>query len=213
MMVLIAGGDAKTRAQKRLSILRGPLEELDLRAMTLDELATLASTPTLLGDSREFFIRGAFTKGGEAKGDDLREGLLDLAEGLADSPHAFVFEEEKVPLKAVLERLKKAGVKMELLEAPKKQEAFNVFAMADALAKRDRKALWLLLMAALRQGIAPENVAGVLSWKARTMLASARGPERPMLEKISRDLVVMYHDSHRGAGDLGLLLERFALTI
>jgi len=31
--------------------------------------------------------------------------------------------------------------------------------------------------------------------------------------KLSRDLVCLYHDSHRGAGELELLLERFALRL
>jgi len=31
--------------------------------------------------------------------------------------------------------------------------------------------------------------------------------------KLSRELVQLYHDSHRGAGDLELLLERFALKL
>ena len=59
----------------------------------------------------------------------------------------------------------------------------------------------------------PEQIAGILAWKARAMLAISRMPaERKKLHALSRDIVCMYHDSHRGAGDLSLLLERFALA-
>jgi len=46
-------------------------------------------------------------------------------------------------------------------------------------------------------------VAGLLCWKARAMKDV----------KLSRELVKLYHDSHRGVGDLELLLERFALKL
>jgi hypothetical protein len=137
-----------------------------------------------------------------------------LANGLQDSPHIFIFEEEKL-LKKPTDALAKAGIKPTVLVAPKKAEAFNVFAIANALANRDRKSAWLLLSSALRAGVAPENIAGMLHWKARDMVAAGRSAKysRTELVGLSRTLVEMYHDSHRGAGDLGLLLEKFVLTL
>lgn len=213
MLIVIVGGEGATRAKTRHKYVKSGLEEL-APDFSMDELASLAGTPALFGGARSLFLRNALSgKGEEERSAERAEELLAMAKGLADSPHLFIIEEEKLLAKP-LEKLKKAGATIETLEAPKKKQEFNVFAIGDALARGDRKNLWLLLTKALRSGLAPENIAGVLAWKARTMCASARSSaEKQKFEKLSRDLVVMYHESHRGAGDLGLLLERFALTV
>ncbi len=203
MLYVIAGGDAGMRTDKRRALtLR--FEELKWEGMSAEELATIASTPTLTGEKRAFMLAGAL-------GSDRDEEFLALASGLAESPHVFLFEEEKL-LKAPLVALERAGATVQVLKAEPK-EKFNAFALAGALGSRDRKKLWLLLMDAFRRGTSPEAVAGMLAWKARTACASARGAERAAWEKLSRSLVVMYHEGHRGGGELELLLERFALTL
>lgn len=219
MMYLIVGGELTERRKAREKVWKQALEELDLAVVSVEELAARASTMTLTGEVQGYLLRGAFSAekgedGRSAVPEEVRDALLEMAPGLAASAHTFIFEEEKLTAK-LSERLKKAGARVEELAPREKKEApFNVFALGDALAKRDRKALWLLLTKALRQGLAPENIAGVLAWKARTMLASARDArEREQLVRVSRELVLMYHDSHRGAGELGLLLERFALML
>jgi hypothetical protein len=68
-------------------------------------------------------------------------------------------------------------------------------------------------MQAFKSGEKAEAVAGLLNWKVRQELERATGQKREQLIKLSRELVYMYHDSHRGAGDLELLLERFALRL
>ncbi|MDB5224669.1 MAG: hypothetical protein JWO43_291 [Candidatus Adlerbacteria bacterium] len=209
MMHVIVGADAAARGDKRRAILNKlAYEELKWEAMAIEEIADLASTASLLGDTQAFVLVGALND--TERGEDF----IDLAEGLMLSPHVFVFEEEKL-LKKPSDALGKAGVKPTVLAAVKKAEPFNVFAIANALQTRDRKGAWLLLNKALRQGIAPENIAGVLHWKARDMVAAGRSAKysRPELVGLSRSLVEIYHDSHRGAGDLGLLLERFILGL
>lgn len=140
-------------------------------------------------------LRGVFAS-------ERGEEFLDLAEGLVESPHTFIFEEEKL-LKAPTEKLKKAGAKIEITKTEKKEYRFDQFGLTGALASRDRKKLWLGLVRALREGEKPEAIAGLLAWKARQVKDS----------NLSRELVWMYHDSHRGLGDLALLLERFALKL
>lgn len=203
-MMRVFVGDAALRAAKRRA-LNASFQELDAAALTPEELAGMAGTSSLMGEKQSYLVSGLFTR-------DDADAFIELAEGLADSEHLFVFEEEKLGV-AVVRELEKGGAKVETLKSLEKKEPFNVFAMANALSSGDKKKLWLLLVRALRQGISPENIAGVLHWKARTACAAARGPDRVRWEKLSRELVVMYHDSHRGAGDLELLLERFALKL
>ena len=174
---------------------RGSGEELKWEEMSADSLATLASTPALFGGARAFVLAGALYggRGGE---------FLDMLGGLSASPHTFIFEEEKL-LKAERTKLEKAGAKIEEHKAPKKEWKFDQFGVAQALGNKDKKKLWLSLMAAFAAGEKGEAVAGLMAWKARAMKDA----------DLSRQLVRLYHDSHRGAGDLELLLERFALTL
>jgi len=130
------------------------------------------------------------------------EEFLDLLEVFAESPHTFIFVEQKL-LKAEADALKKAGATIEIEKAVKKDYVFDNFGVAGALGRKDKKSLWLGLTASFRAGEKAEAVAGLLCWKARAMKDV----------KLSRELVKLYHDSHRGVGDLELLLERFALKL
>lgn len=175
---------------------RGKGEELNWEAMSVGELASLASTQALFGGERSFRIAGALSG-------ERQDEFLDLAEVFVESPHAFYLEEEKL-LKAPRAALEKAGAKIEEAKAaPKKEYHFDNFGVAAALGKGNKKELWLALTLALRAGEKAEALAGLMAWKARAMKNV----------ELSRQLTFMYHDSHRGAGELELLLERFALTL
>jgi hypothetical protein len=170
-------------------------EELKWEVMSVEELATLASTEALFGGTQTYRLVGALS--GERGGE-----FLELAEGLVQSPHTFVFEEEKL-LKKPEQMLAKAGAHIVVKEKKASTWKFDQFGVAAALGTRDRKKLWLGLRSSFRHGEKAEAVAGLLAWKARQMRDA----------ELSRQLVALYHDSHRGAGDLELLLERFALTV
>ena len=174
---------------------RGRGEELKWENLSVEELATLASTPALFGGAGTFVLPHVLysERGGE---------FLELAKGLAESPHTFIFEEEKL-LKRETGILEKAGAKIEIAKTEKKEYTFDPFGLSFALGARDKKKLWLGLYRALRAGEKPEAIAGLLAWKARAMGDA----------QLSREITFMYHDSHRGLGDLELLLERFALKL
>ena len=194
-----SGGHTKRR--------KGATEELRWDVVGVEEVATLASTPSLLGDSRTFILEGALSG-------ECGEEFLALAEGLQKSPHTFVFQEEKL-LKKPLDFLTKKGVAVERLPEEKKEEVFNVFSIANAFAARDRKKMWLLLGEALRANVAPEALAGMLHWKVRDLLAKNTPGKftQTELKTISRELVTLYHEAHKGGGSLDLLLERFVLKV
>ncbi len=171
-------------------------EELKWMNMAVDEIAALASTTALFGGVRTFILEGAINS-------ERQDEFLDLAEVFVESEHTFVFKEEKL-LKRPTDILTKAGANIDIQkEAPKKERGFDPFGVTFALGTRDKKKLWLGITEALRAGEKAEAVAGLLAWKARQMQDV----------KLSRELTFLYHDSHRGAGDLELLLERFALKL
>ena len=180
--------------------------ELEWEKVSTEEILALATTNSLLGDTQTYKLSGALSG-------DRAEEFFDIAKDLAASPHRFIFIEEKL-LKKATDKLAKAGVEVIIHTAPKKEEAFNIFSLTYAFSVRDRKKLWLLLTEALRTGVAPEAIAGILHWKVRDMVVKPSPKfSRRELASVSRELVSLYHDSHRGAGDLALLLERFVLLI
>lgn len=176
-----------------INVLIGPVST-KLTSVSIDELLIQATTPALFG-AQTFVYAGVLT------GENAEE-VLELLDEFKESPHAFVFEEEKL-LKKQTEALAKAGVKIKEVKAKKEEWRFDQFGIASALGSRDKKKLWLGLMEAGRRGEKAEVLAGLLAWKARQMKDA----------KLSRELTFMYHDSHRGLGDLELLLERFALKL
>ncbi len=202
------------------------MEEID-ENVSVAELAAMAGTMTLMGDTKVFLLRNMLSpkrasSAKEEMGNDDEETdshednkdksaeLCEMADGFVKSPHTFIFEEDTLPAK-LQTKLEKAGAQIRALKKVEKAK-FNVFALGDALARGDKKTLWLLLMQTRDAGIPPEQVCGILVWKARTMLASSHTlQERAKNSTLSRNIIVLYHDSHRGAGDLSLLLERFVL--
>lgn len=170
-------------------------EDLRWENISADELRSLASTTGLFGGTSAFVLAGALYG---ARGEEF----LELADALMESPHTFIFEEEKL-LKHETDALTKIGAKIEIIKAEKKAFTFDQYGVAQALGTKDKKKLWLGLMQSFRAGEKAEAVAGLMAWKARQMRDA----------KLSRELVSIYHDSHRGAGDLELLLERFVLSL
>ncbi len=170
-------------------------EELKWEGLSAEELASLASTDALFGGKQTYVLQGALS--GERS-----EEFVDLLEVFAESPHTFVLVEEKL-LKLQRDAATKVGAKIEEEKKEKKEWKFDQFGVAQALGTKDKKKLWLALMASFAAGEKGEAVAGLMAWKARAM--------RDV--NLSRELVRLYHDSHRGLGDLELLLERFALKL
>jgi len=205
-MIEVLVGTHAARAKRKT-----PLEDLRWETMSVEEIAMLASTPSFWGDARVFVLEGALTG-------ERAEDFFGLIDGLQKSPHTFIFKEEKL-LKKPLDLLAKKGITVEQSKEPKKdsaaKEPTNVFALANAFGARDRKKMWLLLVQALRADTAPEAIAGMLHWKVRDMLAKKTPGKFTVeeLKNISRELVALYHDAHRGGGSLELLLERFVLRV
>ncbi len=208
MMYVIVGTDAGARGDVRRKVLKTvPVEELSWEDMNTEELGIIASTASLLGDTKIFLLTGALTDSERGE-----ENLL-LVKLLVASSHTFVCEEEKL-FKKQKDVLTKEHVTVYEVKEKKKEESFNIFSLANAFGSNDRKRAWLLLIKALSAGVPPENIIGVLHWKVRDMGAHAQKIyTKEELHQLSEDLIVMYHNAHRGLGDLSLQLERFILSL
>ena len=188
-------------------------QDIKWESLDVEELISLAASQSMFGGKETYVLSGAINS-------EKQEEFLNLAAALAESPNTFIFEEEKL-LKGPTIALEKAGAEIVIEKRPAAAaRGFDPFGLTFAFAARDRKKLWLGLMQAFKAGEKAEAVAGLLNWKLRQELerlpgnsTGATGTKREQLINLSRQLVYMYHDSHRGAGDLELLLERFALRL
>lgn len=112
-------------------------------------------------------------------------------------------------------------------------ERFDVFKMAEALSKRDKKSLWVLLQEAKRAGLSAEEIVGTLWWQLKTLRLAALtksadeagmkefpyskakralGGFKPgELDTISANLLRVYHDGHGGVRDINEGLEEWVL--
>lgn len=115
------------------------------------------------------------------------------------------------------------------------KERFNNFSLADALAQKDKRSLWLLWNEARSTGAAAEELCGILWWQLKTLrLASLTksaeeagvkafpyGKAKRALSKftegeldnLSQSLLSVIHDSRLGLSDLDQGVEHWILSI
>jgi len=107
----------------------------------------------------------------------------------------------------------KMEYRYDLRLAPSESRGFNSN-LVNALAARSREKLWLEVNRALYIGDAPEMLHGLLHWKARDLMDKGSRVWSPQESRaLSLALIELLQNSRRGGLDLGLSLERFALSL
>ncbi|MEI6528061.1 MAG: hypothetical protein WCO10_00080 [bacterium] len=116
-----------------------------------------------------------------------------------------------------------------------KGEKIDFFEFTDALGDRNKKLLWTLYQDALGEGVPSEEVHGILFWQVKSMLLAALSKDAAevgmkdypyskarsyakkygveKLQKMSTELLEMYHEAHRGKIDFAVALEKFVLEL
>ena len=132
---------------------------------------------------------------------------------LKDSPTTFILLEDKL-LGADEKKYSKYGKteKFEIKEI-KKIPKINTFAIADAYGRGDKIEAWFLYRQAIEAGIEPESISGILFWKIKTMILNGNKIfSLDNLQRQSKDIVSLYHNSHKGNSDFVIGLEQFILS-
>lgn len=179
---------------------------------------------------------------------EAKEIILDKIKEIKESENIFIFLEGKLDKKS-LEKFEKNSEKIQIFgKEPEGRifgvgeegknfniNDFNIFAVGDAFGRRDRKGLWVLYQKANRRDIPVEEIHGLISWQARSMLIAmnakgasdsglkpfvfqkssgfARNFKKEELENLSLKLAFIYHDARRGKMELGSALEKFILEV
>jgi len=166
---------------------------------------------------------------------DVKEYVLDRLEGLKESEQIFLFLESKVDV-ASLKKIEKHSEKTQEFE--KKSDLkpqLNVFAIADGLLEKDKKKLWVSFIDLLDKGGVPEEIHGILFWQVKNMILASRATstgetglspfvyknalrgsrnyKTEDLQRMSGELVDMTHRVRSGQGELGVMIEKWMLSI
>ena len=166
---------------------------------------------------------------------DTEGGLSFYSEVLRQSPN-LIFIRETAPNKDILKILQKIG---EIHEFPlvKKVKHETNFAIADAVANRDKKTAWVELARATERGSVAEEIHGTIFWATKLLYLCANNDKDEAikagvsvynyqrylnyskkflgseLEEKLRELKDMYHKEHRGDGDFDAMLEQYILKV
>jgi len=163
---------------------------------------------------------------------DLTEEVTAALSEMGESNNTFIILEGTL-LAAAKKKYTKDAESIEEFVADK-AERFNTFSMADALASRDKRRLWVLVQEAKLNGIREEEIIGILWWQlkalrlaAATQTAAEAGMKtfpytkaKKVLSKfpnndlydLSHTLLKLYHEGHAGLVELDLALERWVLS-
>ncbi len=161
-----------------------------------------------------------------------KEVVSALAE-MADSQNTFVIMEGPLLADAKKKYTKYAQVVKEC--TAEKVERFNTFTIAEALAKKDKRQIWVLLQQARLLGIRDEETIGILWWQLKALRLAKRTntpdeanmKEYPFkkakqalrnfkdgeVEALSRSLLELYHLAHQGKRDMDMALEEWVLKV
>ncbi len=166
---------------------------------------------------------------------DAKELIAEHTKDIAESENIFIFLEKKLDKAfSALEKNAEKSQEFSRVEG-KKEFGGGMFALADALGMRDKKHLWILFDDVRRKDTEWEEIHGIFWWQVKSMLLASKSGSaeeaglKPFvykkslgfaknfkpaeLEKMSADLVMMYHQAHRGRVDFGSELEKWVLVV
>lgn len=162
---------------------------------------------------------------------EFHEAVESSLKEMADSPNTFLILEDSLLAAAKKKYEKHAGEMKEF--TAQKGDRFNTFSLAEALAGKDKRRLWVLLHEAKVSGLREEEIIGMLWWQLKALRLAAltsSAAEAGMkdfpynkakraltkfstgeVEKLSRTLLQLYHDGHAGVRDMDVALEEWVL--
>lgn len=201
------------------------LTTLDATEYQPGQVADALGACSLFGGS-EWFVFDTPSANGE-----FVEATQDALIELAESTNTFVILEGPL-LAAAKKKYEKHATQSEEFSA-EKAERFNSFALAEALAGKDKRQLWVLLQEAKLVGQREEEIIGILWWQLKALrlamktksAAEAGMKDFPYnkakralakfapgeVERLAQSLLELYHDGHVGRRELDLALEEWVL--
>jgi len=176
-------------------------------ANSIEDLRAALQGPGMFGGKRILVLEGVLAN------EEMLPLVLETLPRLAESAEVvFVYEEKpNADLRRKLEKYAETRVRHDALGKAKDN---TVFALAGALARGDRKALWVGYQRALARGERAEAIHGILFWGAKRVLLAARkgSTEYQRGAALVAELAELPHKARRSGFELEYALERFMLA-
>lgn len=184
------------------------------RIVRINDMNSTADLYTSLQGGGLFGEKHVFVIDNVSENEEMWAVLLEILEGMKESGEQFFLFEEKVDA-ATRRTIEKYAETTKKFDAPKKERDNSVFALANALRRADKKALWAGYQRELIKGNAPEAIHGVLFWGAKDMLLKSKEgtAENSRARKLVAELAELPHEARRNSFDLEYALERFMLSV
>lgn len=169
---------------------------------------------------------------------NTKDFILDNIKEMEEAEHWFLIIDGKLD-QATIKKIEKSSYKVQKFEKPigseKEKDNPVIFTITDKLLSRDKKKLWIVYVDLINQKIPVEEIHGLIFWAVKNMiitshadsqkesgltpfqyskaLSGSRNYKTEELQKMSSNLVEMIHKVRSGEGDLGVMLEKWILTI
>lgn len=204
-----------------------PVTAIDESSFAAGRIASSIGAASLFGGAECFLLDTP------SSDQDFESEVIGSLAELAASSNIFVILEGQLLADAKKKYAKHATTVEEY--TAQKEERFNVFQIAEAFAKKDKKQMWVLLQQARALGIRDEETIGILWWQLKSLrlakltrsaeeagmkdypykkssqaLRNFKGGE---VEALSRSLLELYHEGHQGKREMEAALEEWVLTI
>lgn len=218
--------DAATQYIEQKKSPDGTLTVFDAAEYQSGQIADALGAASLFGGAEWYLLD---TPSNNAEMAEEVEGSLAA---MAESGNTFIVLEAGLLAAAKKKYASHAEAVQEF--AAKKTERLNPFALADALANKDRRKLWVLLQEMKLGGLPAEELIGILWWQLKTLRLAAitssaeeaglkefpySKAKRSLsafspgeLERLSHSLLRLYHDGHSGVRDIDTALEKWVLS-
>ena len=168
--------------------------------------------------------------------EEIGEKLVEFLPALQESDNIFIVNEGKVKaeLKKAFQKQAEKVVVSEKTETKKNfGQEFNIFSLGDAIGAKDRFKAWSIYREAIQKGLEPENIVGTIFWQLKSIALASKAKSaseaglNPFvyskskkyaanysaqeLNNLLKEVVVLYHDGHRGLVDMELGAEKMML--
>jgi len=229
-MLFFLYGDNKDRARAKAHELMDTLAkkrpEAELFKLEVDNFSS-AQIEELVGGQGLFSNKYIVFLDGLFENVEIKEQVLKFYKEIGSSENVFIWLESKVD-KPTLIKIEKVAKKVQKFESKGETERkfstdagqflsikdFNIFDLANALARKDKKGLWILYREAIERNYPPEEINGILFWKVKDLLVKqSRYFKTSELKDLARKFVETYHNAHRGKHDFEIALERLILSL
>lgn len=172
-------------------------------ANAVEDLRAALEGPGMFSEKRILVFEGVCVN------PELCDILLDALGELAQSDEKVVVYEEKLPAE-MRKKFEKHAKAVETFAAPKREKDGEIFALARALERGDKKQLWVGYVRELSKGTAPEAIHGVLFWAAKQHYLKSGDTTHSGAGLVSA-LAELPHEARRKGIDIEYALERFVL--